>query len=61
MDEETQNRDENETILTDAELAAIDEAEPYEAGLGLSLEEARELARKRTQAWLRVRPEDLAA
>jgi hypothetical protein len=49
------------TILTPAELAAIDEAEPYDAGLGMTLEEAHELARKRTQAWMNVTPKNRAA
>jgi hypothetical protein len=49
------------TVLSPAELAAIDEAEPYEAGLGLTLEEANELARRRTNAWMSVRPKSRAA
>ena len=49
------------TVLSPAELAAIDEAEPYEAGLGLTLEEAHELARERTQAWMSITHEHRAA
>jgi hypothetical protein len=44
------------TVLTPAELAAIDEAEPYEAGQGMSLEEAHDLARQRTHAWMNINP-----
>lgn len=36
--------------------AAIDEAEPYEVGQGMSLEEAHELARQRTSAWTKIKP-----
>ncbi|MGO8671709.1 MAG: hypothetical protein ACLQVD_10140 [Capsulimonadaceae bacterium] len=49
------------TVLSPAELAAVNEAEPYEAGLGVTLDEAHELARKRTQAWMKISPESRAA
>jgi len=48
------------TVLTPAELAAIDEAELFEAGLGLTLEEAHDLARERTEAWMKITPKQRA-
>lgn len=49
------------TVLTPVELAAIDEAEPYEVGQGMSLEEAHDLARQRTHAWMKINPNTKAA
>lgn len=48
--------------LSDAELAMIDEGlADLENGKLMSLEEAHDLARKRTEAWLKVTPEDRSA
>jgi len=47
--------------LSDADLAAIDEAEPYSAGKAMPIEDAFEYARKKTREWLKHNPKDLAA
>lgn len=41
-------------MLRKEELKAIDAAEPYEAGLGIALDEARELARQLTKACMSI-------
>ena len=38
--------------LSPEELAAIDAVAPYEPGVGVTANEAREIARKRTRAWM---------
>lgn len=49
-------------IFTDAELALIDQGlEALERGEGMTLEEAMELARKRTKAWMSTKPDSLSA
>ena len=49
------------TLLSKEILAAIDAAEPYGDGLGITLDEAHELARKRTKAWMSANPKPRAA
>jgi hypothetical protein len=53
---DTPKTEKTPTVLSPAELAAIDEAEPYELGIGLTLEEAHDLARKQTKAWMKIIP-----
>ncbi len=45
-------RDKKPVKLSSEELAAIDAVAPYEPGKGMTAEEAHELARKRTRAWM---------
>jgi hypothetical protein len=54
---ETPKTEKIPTVLSPAELAAIDEAEPYEPGIGLTLEEAHDLARQQTKAWMKITPQ----
>ena len=48
--------------FSDAELAMIDQGvAELDRGEGMSFDEAHELARKRTQAWMKVTPTDRSA
>ncbi len=49
------NNNEKEPVtLTAEDLAAIDAVAPYEPGKGMSAQEVRESARKRTEAWMQA-------
>ena len=51
--EANKSNEQDPEVLDAATLAAVDKAQPcFEAGLGLTIEEARELNRGRYQAWL---------
>jgi hypothetical protein len=49
------NKEQEPEVLDEATLAAIDKAqESFETGQGMTIQQVRELNRKRYQAWLKI-------